>query len=62
VVLRVPPGVAARVEGVMGLGKPDVDTARFPKVDGGYQSSDFAQAADRVDVRVDGGVGSVTVC
>jgi hypothetical protein len=61
VVLRVPLGVAARVEGAMGLGKLDVDTARFPKVDSGYQSPDFAEAADRVELRVDGGVGSVTV-
>jgi Domain of unknown function (DUF5668) len=61
VVLRVPSGVAARVAGTMGLGSLDVDSARFPRREGGYESPDFAEAANRVDIQVEGGVGSVVV-
>ena len=61
VVLRVPAGVAARVTGTMGLGRLDVDTARFPRGEGGYASPDFAGAVNRVDIQVEGGVGSVEV-
>lgn len=61
VVLRVPAGVAARVSGTMGLGRLDVDTVRFPRGEGGYASSDFASAANRADIQVEGGVGSVEV-
>ncbi|MBI4770579.1 MAG: hypothetical protein HY784_09285 [Chloroflexi bacterium] len=59
--VRVPEGVAARIHGVMGLGVLAVDQARFPKRDGGYESPDFIGAANRVELEVQGGVGSVSV-
>lgn len=57
----VPAGVAARIRTRMGLGGSDIDTARFPKVDGGWESPDFATATNRVEIDAEGGLGSVTV-
>jgi hypothetical protein len=59
--VRVPPGVAARISGQMGLGALDVDQHRFPPRGGGYESDDFSAAANRVELEVEGGVGSVDV-
>jgi hypothetical protein len=57
----VPPGVAARIRGAVGVGSLDVDQARFPRRDGHYQSTDFDTAANRVELEIEGGVGAVTV-
>lgn len=59
--LQVPAGVAARIRGTIGLGNLSVDQARFPRRDGGYESADFASAANRVELEIEGSVGSVTV-
>jgi hypothetical protein len=57
----VPAGVAARIRTKMGLGGSDIDTARFPRVGDGWESPDFATAANRVEIEAQGGLGSVTV-
>ncbi len=59
--LEVPAGVAARIRSRMALGSTRVDQARFPRVGDGYESPDYASAANRVDIDVQGGVGSVAV-
>lgn len=59
--VRIPQGVAARISGKMGLGALDVDQRRFPLRGGGYESDDFVTAANRIELQVDGGVGSVDV-
>jgi len=59
--VTVPPGVAARIRGSMGVGALSVDQARFPRRDGGYESPDFETAANRVELDIEGGVGSVQV-
>jgi len=59
--LEVPTGVAARIRTRMGLGSTQVDQARFPASAGGYESPDYATAANRVDIDVQGGVGSLRV-
>jgi hypothetical protein len=59
--LEVPAGVAARIRTRMALGSTEIDTARFPASGTGYESSDFATAANRVDIDLQGGVGSVRV-
>ncbi|MBT3390496.1 MAG: hypothetical protein HN413_08800 [Chloroflexi bacterium] len=61
VTLNVPAGVAARVNVDGGLLGVDVDLARFPKVGGVYQSADYETAAQRVEINVDAGVGSISV-
>ena len=60
---RVPDGVAARIRSSIALGSSDVDAVRFPRnADGsGWESPDFASAANRVEIEVRGGIGSVSV-
>jgi hypothetical protein len=59
---RVPDGVAARIRSTMAIGTTDVDTVRFPRDPlGGWASPDFATAANRVEIEVKGGLGSVSI-
>lgn len=57
--LMVPEGVAARVTGTMAMGKLDVDTRRFPRSGSAYVSPDYAAAANKLDLSIEGGVGQV---
>ena len=59
--LEVPAGVAARIRGRMALGTNQVDQALFPRVADGYESPDYANATNRIDIEISGGVGSVRV-
>ena len=59
--VRVPEGVAARISGFVGVGALDVDTNRFPSRNGGYESADFESAANKVEIKVQSGVGAVKV-
>jgi hypothetical protein len=59
--LEVPAGVAARIRSRMALGTSQVDEARFPRVADGYESPDYATAANRIDIDISGGVGLVKV-
>jgi hypothetical protein len=61
ITLEVPPGVAARVRGRMALGSTQVDESRFPRSNGGWESPDYAAAANRVEIEIQGGVGAVRV-
>jgi hypothetical protein len=58
---RIPQGVAARIRSQSGLAEISVDTARFPRVDGGYESPDFGTSENRVDLSIEAGVGKVSV-
>jgi hypothetical protein len=60
-VIEVPAGVGARISSRMALGSTDVDEGRFPRDATGYASPDYATAANRADIHVQGGVGSVRV-
>jgi hypothetical protein len=57
----VPTGVAARIRTRVGLGSTQVDESRFPPSGDGYESTDYATAENRVDVDIQGGVGSVRI-
>ncbi|MCI0474954.1 MAG: cell wall-active antibiotics response protein [Anaerolineales bacterium] len=59
--VMIPSGVAARIRVDKGLGALRVNEARFPKSGNAYQSADFATAPNKVDIEVDGGVGSVEI-
>lgn len=59
--VRVPEGVAARINARGGLASITVDTARFPRSGGVYQSPDYDEAPYRVDIDVETGVGSVDI-
>ena len=60
-VIEVPDGVGARIRSRMALGTSDVDQQRFPRDANGYASPDYATAANRADIDVQGGVGSVRI-
>jgi hypothetical protein len=59
--LRVPAGVAASVSIRGALAGIRVDTSRFPKVGDSYRSADYDGAANRVEISVETGVGSIEV-
>jgi hypothetical protein len=59
--VTIPEGVAARIRVDKGIGSVRVDETRFPKSGNGYQSSDFTNAPNKIDLQVDGGVGSVEI-
>jgi hypothetical protein len=61
VFVDVPEGVAARVHGRVMFGGTKVDQRRFPRAADGWASPDFDTAANRVDIEVEGGFGSVEV-
>jgi hypothetical protein len=60
-VIEVPASVGARIRSRMALGTSDVDQARFPRDASGYASPDYATAANRADIDVQGGIGSVRI-
>ena len=60
-VVEVPTGVAARIRSRMALGSSQVDPIRFPRTADGHESADYATAANRVDLDLQGGVGSIKV-
>ena len=59
--IEVPDGVAARIRTRMALGSAQIDPTRFPASSGGYESPDYATAANRADIDVGGGVGSLRI-
>jgi hypothetical protein len=61
VTLEVPATVAARIRSRVGIGSTQVDQGRFPRTATGYESPDYATAANRVDIDLQGGVGSMRV-
>jgi len=61
VAVYVPSGIAAKVYATSGLGKVTMDS-RFSKIDNNtYQSPDYDDAADKVDITVKSGAGNVSV-
>jgi hypothetical protein len=58
---EVPEGVAGRIRGGMVLGSTDVDQRRFPRIGDHHESPDFESATNRVEIEIEGGVGSVQV-
>ena len=59
--VSIPAGVAASIRVKSGIASVNVNS-RFPRLEGGlYQSSDFSTAANRVDMTIDAGVGSIEV-
>jgi hypothetical protein len=59
--VSIPSGVAASIRVKSGIASVKVNS-RFPRLDGGlYQSTDYSTAANRVDMTIDAGVGSIEV-
>lgn len=60
--VRVPEATAARIRVEEGVTSVSVDTHRFPRLDSGfYQSAGYDTAADRADINIEAGLGSVSV-
>jgi hypothetical protein len=59
--ITVPDGVAARIRTAVALGSTNINQARFPVAPGGYESPGFEAAANRVELTLQGGMGSITV-
>ena len=59
--LRVPQGVAARIQVKGGLSGVKVDTQRFARSGSVYQSADYDSAANKADIYIQTGVGSVDI-
>jgi Cell wall-active antibiotics response LiaF, C-terminal len=59
--LRVPREVAASIQVRSALAGVHVDRSRFPQAGGGYRSSDYEQAANKVEIFVETGVGSIDI-
>ena len=60
--VSIPGGVAARIRVKTGIASVNIDSNRFPAQGSGlYQSADYATAANRADITIDTGVGSVDV-
>ncbi|HNT77445.1 MAG TPA: hypothetical protein PKH77_20725 [Anaerolineae bacterium] len=61
ITLHVPEGVAAHIHAGGAIASVSVNQARFPRVADGYQSPDYAAAANKVDIHLDMGVGSISI-
>ena len=61
--IYIPSGVPVRIRAMGGTGSLSIDRERFPRVERGiYQSPDYDEAAaNRIDMRVDGGLGTVSI-
>ncbi len=58
----VPGGVAARIHTAAGLAGVAVDTGRFPRSgEHRYESPDYATAANRADIDIEAGMGSIEI-
>ncbi len=61
VVVRVPSGIAAKIDATSGMGKVIVDP-RFKKIDRNwYQSPDYEGSANKVELKVHTGAGNVSI-
>ena len=59
--IEIPEGVAARIRTSGALASVSVDRERFPKIEGEYRSPDYETAANKVDLKLEIGVGSISV-
>lgn len=61
VVLRVPQGVAGRITMKSGLVGTNIDATRFPFNGSTYETPGYNSAANRVQILVEAGVGSIEI-
>jgi len=59
--VRLPEGVAGRIRLQGALTGNNIDTRRFPPSAGGYETPGFDSAANRVEIAIEAGVGSIDV-
>ena len=59
--IRVPQGVAGRIQIKSGLAGIHIDPNRFPASAGGYETPGFDSAPNKADIYVETGVGSIDI-
>lgn len=59
--IEIPEGVAANIRIEGGLNAIDIDQSRFPKVGDRFVSPDYETAENRIDLRIDSGVSSISI-
>jgi len=59
--IHIPDGVGARIEAEAGLASVSVDQNRFPKVNGYYQSARYDEADNKLEIRIETGLGSIEI-
>jgi hypothetical protein len=59
--ITVPKGVSASIRVESGLGSVSVDQTRFPRSGNRYESTDYASAANKLDLKIEVGVSSVSI-
>jgi hypothetical protein len=59
--IRVPPEVAAAIQAKSALAGINVDKVRFPHGGGGWRSPNYDAAANKVEIFVETGVGSIDI-
>jgi hypothetical protein len=59
--ITIPQGVHARITSTSGLSSVKVDSSRFPKTDGAYQSPGYDTATNRIALELKVGAASVNV-
>ncbi len=57
----VPQGMAGRIRVNAGLGGISVNQSRFPRSGNVYQSVDYVNAVNKIDIQVDGGIGGINI-
>jgi hypothetical protein len=61
VTIRIPEGVAARIQANAGLGEVNVDRNKFSKDKSRFESANYEQAVNKVDLYVEVGLGSIEI-
>ena len=61
VIVRLPSGIAARIHASSGMGKLAIDTQFTTVDDYTYESPDFSDAVDKIEITVESGAGDVSV-
>ena len=61
VYVTIPPGVSARIAVQSGLAGVNINRDRFPRQKHGYQSPDYETSTNKIDLRIETGLGSVDV-
>ncbi|MDO8491252.1 MAG: LiaF-related protein, partial [Dehalococcoidia bacterium] len=59
--ITVPQNVAARIIAQTGLSSTNIDEKRFPRTGAYYQSPNYEDATNRVDLQVEGGVANLRI-
>lgn len=60
--IRVPDGVTARIRMKQGVTSLNIDKNRFPRLDSDlYQSPNYDQSPNRVEINVEAGLGAITI-